>query len=184
MAFPAARAFGAGTAMLYVVQVIGGKEKHVLKLMQKLVEPNLIKECFIPQYEVMKRFRGEWRKCVEILLPGYLFVSTNQPDRVAFQLRRIPAFAKMLGNDDMFTPLNDQEVAFINAFTETNYRVVEMSEGVNEGDEIVVLKGPLMNQTGLIKKIDRHKRLAYLEIEMLGRKKTVKLGLEIVRKRP
>lgn len=52
-----------------------------------------------------------------------------------------------------------------------------------EGDEIVILNGPLMNQTGLIKKIDRHKRLAYLEIEILGRTKTVKVGLEIVQKR-
>ena len=49
---------------------------------------------------------------------------------------------------------------------------------------IVILNGPLMNQTGLIKKLDRHKRLAYLEIEILGRVKTVKVGLEIVRKKP
>ena len=39
-----------------------------------------------------------------------------------------------------------------------------------EGDEIVILNGPLMNQTGLIKKLDRHKRLAYLEMEILGRR--------------
>lgn len=58
------------------------------------------------------------------------------------------------------------------------------SSGVMEGDEIVILNGPLMNQTGLIKKLDRHKRLAYLEIEILGRVKTVKVGLEIVRKKP
>lgn len=52
-----------------------------------------------------------------------------------------------------------------------------------EGDEVVILNGPLMGHVGLIKKIDRHKRLAYLEIEMLGRKKNVKIGLEIVGKK-
>lgn len=52
-----------------------------------------------------------------------------------------------------------------------------------EGDRIVILKGPLMNQAGLIRRIDRHKRLAYLEMEIMGRKKTVKVGLEIVKKR-
>lgn len=40
-----------------------------------------------------------------------------------------------------------------------------------------------MGHAGSIVKIDRHKRLAYLEMEMLGRKKNVKLGLEIVAKR-
>lgn len=170
--------------MWYVVQVVGGKEKHVLELMQTFVEDGLMEECFIPQYEIMKRIRGEWRKRLEVLLPGYIFVVTKKPDRLAYELRKVPAFTKLLGNNDVFIPLADQEVAFINAFTEPDHRVVEMSEGVIEGDTIVILNGPLMGQTGLIKKIDRHKRLAYLEIEILGRVKSVKVGLEIVRKKP
>lgn len=170
--------------MWYVVQVVGGKEKHVLELMQTFVEDGLMEECFIPQYEIMKRIRGEWRKRLEVLLPGYIFVVTKKPDRLAYELRKVPAFTKLLGNNDVFIPLADQEVAFINAFTEPDHRVVAMSEGVIEGDTIVILNGPLMGQTGLIKKIDRHKRLAYLEIEILGRVKSVKVGLEIVRKKP
>ena len=62
-------------------------------------------------------------------------------------------------------------------------QVVAMSEGYIEGDEIVVLSGPLMGRTAQIKKIDRHKRLAYLDVCMCGRTKMVKLGLEIVRKK-
>jgi len=41
-----------------------------------------------------------------------------------------------------------------------------------------------MSAGGLIRKIDRHKRLAYLEIRILGRVKTVKVGLEVTRKVP
>lgn len=59
---------------------------------------------------------------------------------------------------------------------------MKMSEGIIEGDQILILKGPLMNHTGLVKKIDRHKRLAYLEIYMCGRQLTIKAGLEIVKK--
>ena len=58
-----------------------------------------------------------------------------------------------------------------------------MSEGVIEGDRIVVLKGPLVNRTGWIRKINRRKRTAYLEIEMFGRTIQTKIGLGIVRKR-
>lgn len=170
--------------MWYVVQVVGGQEKRVLALMQKFVDGDLLEECFIPQYEIMKRLQGVWQKRLEVLLPGYLFVVTKHPNKLANELRQVPAFTRLLGNNDTFIPLPDQEVAFINAFTQTDHRIVEMSEGIIEGDWIVVLNGPLMHQTGLIKKIDRHRRLAYLEIEILGRKKTVKVGLEIVRKKP
>lgn len=62
-------------------------------------------------------------------------------------------------------------------------QVVAMSEGYIEGDEIVILSGPLMGRAAQIKRIDRHKRVAYLDVRMFGRTKTVKLGLEIVRKR-
>lgn len=169
---------------MYVIQVIGGKEKRVLALLRKLVDEDLVQESFLAQYEVMKKYAGEWRKRTEVLLPGYIFVVTSKPEKLAAQLKRIPAFTRMLGNNDMFTPLSDQEIAFVNAFTDADHRTVELSQGVIEGDAIRILKGPLMNQLGLIKRIDRHKRLAYLEIEMLGRKKTIKLGLEIVTKRP
>ena len=119
-----------------------------------------------------------------MLLPGYVFVVTKNPNALKAQLRRVPRFTRLLGNDDMFTPLNDQEVAFLNAFTQPGKRTVELSTGVVEGDTVIILNGPLMGHDGLIKKIDRHKRLAYLELEMLGRKKTVKFGLEILAKRP
>ncbi len=169
--------------MWYVVQVTSGQENRALALFDKFVDGRLIEECFSPQYEVMKRVRGQWLKRRENLLPGYVFVTTKHPEELATALRKVPTFTRLLGNDDTFLPLTDQEIVFINAFAQAPERVVEMSEGIMEGDKVIILNGPLMNQTGLIKRIDRHKRLAYLEIEILGRIKQVKVGLEIVHKR-
>ena len=169
--------------MWYVIQTVGGQEDQVRCLMLKLVDPSLIQESFIPRYEVMKRIKGAWVKRAEVLLPGYVFVVTKDPGKLKASLRAVPRFTRLLGNDDMFTPLDDREVAFINAFTQPGKRTVELSTGVIEGDEVVILNGPLMGHAGSIVKIDRHKRLAYLELEMLGRKKNVKIGLEIVGKK-
>lgn len=169
--------------MWYVVQTMGGQEDQVCDLMLKLVDPDLIKEVFVPRYEVMKRIKGYWLKRNEVLLPGYVFVVTKEPGRLKEGLRKVPRFTRLLGNGDMFTPLDDREIAFVNAFTQPGKRTVDLSTGVIEGDDVVILNGPLMGNTSLISKIDRHKRLAYLEIEILGRRKTVKLGLEIVAKR-
>ena len=54
---------------------------------------------------------------------------------------------------------------------------MEFSQGVIEGDEVKVTKGPLKGQEAKIRKIDRHKRLAFLEMHMFGRTKVVKVGL-------
>lgn len=175
---------GKDFAMWYVIQTMGGQENQVLALMQRFVDESLVKEAFIPRYEAMKRIKGAWQKRTEALIPGYVFVVTKDPGKLKAELRRVPRFTRLLGNGDVFIPLDSQEVAFVNAFTRPGKRVVELSTGIIEGDHVIILNGPLMGHDGLIRKIDRHKRLAFLEIDMLGRKKTVKLGLEIVAKRP
>ena len=59
--------------------------------------------------------------------------------------------------NERFIPLADDEKTIISAFIGDDDHVMKMSEGLIEGDEIVVLKGPLMNHLGSVKKIDRHK---------------------------
>ena len=41
---------------------------------------------------------------------------------------------------------------------------VRMSEGYISGDKITVTRGPLMGFEGDIRKIDRHKRRAYIDV--------------------
>lgn len=58
-----------------------------------------------------------------------------------------------------------------------------MSEGIIEGSKVSVNSGPLQGMEGYIRKIDRHKRKAYLEIPFFGRTQNIQVGLEIVEKR-
>ena len=74
-------------------------------------------------------------------------------------------------------------MAWLGAFTNVETHVVEMSEGVIEGDRVLVTKGPLRGHEAQIARVDRHRRLAELEVHMFGRTKRIKVGLEIVRKR-
>lgn len=48
------------------------------------------------------------------------------------------------------------------------------------GDKIQITIGPLVGLEGLIVGINRHKRKAWLETMMFGRKQTIKVGLETV----
>ena len=74
-----------------------------------------------------------------------------------------------------------EEIAFLESFGGAK-QVVEMSQGVIEHSQVKVTSGPLQGKEGYIRKIDRHKRKAWLDIEMFGRTQNIQVGLEIVAK--
>lgn len=167
---------------LYVIQVMGGKEQHVCDLINRQLN-DAVKECFVPRREVMRRVEGEWVPMRETLFPGYLFVETRDIQQVMERLSHIPAFTRLLGvSDERVIPLSSDEVAWLTALMKPLDKVVVMSVGVIEGDRVMVTSGPLKGHEALISRIDRHKRAAYLDMRMFGRTKTIKVGLEIVRK--
>ena len=167
---------------LYVIQVIGSKEQHVCDLVKRQLN-NMIEDCFVPRREVMRRAEGQWTTIRETLFPGYLFVETKEIQHVMERLARIPAFTRLLGvGDEKVIPLSPDEVAWLTTLMKPLDKVVEMSVGVIEGDRVMVTSGPLKGHEALISRIDRHKRAAYLDMRMFGRTKTIKVGLEIVRK--
>jgi len=168
--------------MIYVLQVLGGKEERTRDLIAKLVNPEICRECFVPYCEVSQCHHGAWQTSKKIMFPGYLFIETGDVKTLAVELGKVPSLTKLLGNSEKFVPLSKQEVNLIERFTNGGH-VMEKSTGVIEGDEVKVFEGPLQGLEGLVKKIDRHKRLAFLEIQMFGRTLTVKAALEIVTKR-
>ncbi|MBQ7562801.1 MAG: KOW motif-containing protein [Lachnospiraceae bacterium] len=58
--------------------------------------------------------------------------------------------------------------------------VLDVSTGYYEGKGVRIIKGPLMGLEGQIKKINRHKRIAILELEMLSRMVEITVGLEVI----
>lgn len=172
------------TPSLYVVQVMGGTERrHRERILSAL--PNVVEDCFIPEYETMWAQRGVWKKKLVRLFPGYLFIQTKDPDALADAVASAPDFMRLLGGSDKgFQALTAEEVAWLDAFTEAGTHVVRMSEGVIEGDRVTVTKGPLRGREGQIARIDRHKRIAELEVRMFNQAKRVKVGLAIVWKKP
>lgn len=61
-------------------------------------------------------------------------------------------------------------------------QLVAMSTGIIENDRVRILTGPLQDMEGYIRKINRHKRKAWVSIEMFGRSVDMEVGLEIIKK--
>ena len=167
--------------MWYVVQVRTGTEENIRIQCEKHMSGEVLERCFIPYYEEAKRIRGNWTTLEKVLFPGYVFIITEKLERLYEQLHEVIGLTKLIGTGREIVPLCAEEIAFIQEIGGEN-QVVEMSEGVIEKSNVRITSGPLMGMEGIIRKIDRHKRKAWLEVPMFGRVQTVQVGVEIVAK--
>lgn len=187
--------------MWYAVWVRTGQEEKVLALCEKMIQKRkgvideaipgegvsgergkrIYEECFFPKYERARKLNGQWGRRREALFPGYLFFICEDVEELIRQLKSIPEFTRVLGDGEEPVALYPHEVEFLQKYTNED-KVLEMSLGFMEGDKLVVTEGPLMDYQGKIVHIDRHKRLATLEMEFFGRTVRMKVGLEVVRK--
>ena len=164
--------------MWYVIQTMAGSEEEVRRQAQLLI-PEV-------EFRILYRigsfkFRGEWTTKSLIMFPGYIFVITDDPSSIMMKLRKIEKFARMVKFDDMFIPVSAEEQRILSRMSGDD-DTIDTSTGIIEGDRIVVKEGPLIGLESRIKRIDRHKRLAYVEFSMGSRDVEVELGLSIIEK--
>ena len=168
--------------MWYVIWVETGKEHKVRGVLENLVPADTYEKIVIPEKAIQKKVKGQWRKVQSVLFPGYLFVVAEDITEFAAALNEVPEFTKMLKSGDVISAIHPKEEAVLERLVEKD-EMVDMSYGIIENDRVQILEGPLMGMEGLVKKINRHKRIAVLEMEMFERVMQVEVGVEIVEKR-
>lgn len=167
--------------MWYVIQVRSGNEENICLQCRKQIPETVLERCFIPCCEEEKRIRGEWIVRKKVLFPGYVFVVTGDLISLYRELKSVNGLTKMIGTGQEIVPLTEEEIEFLLEMGgEKQY--VEKSTGVIVNSKTHVLTGPLKGKEGYIRKIDRHKRKAWLEVEMFGRRQEIQVGLEIIAK--
>ena len=167
--------------MWYVVQVRVGTEHAICTQCENRISGTILERCFVPQYEEKRHVRGKWQVLRKNLFPGYVFMVTDEPEELYKGLKLVDGLTKIIGTGDEIVPLTDEEVELLQKLGGEE-QVVEMSEGIIENSVVKIQSGPLQGMEALICKIDRHKRKAYLEVEMFGRVQRVEAGLEIFSK--
>ena len=167
--------------MWYVVQVRSGTEHNIRIQCNKKIPDTIMERCFIPYYEEKKKQNGSWNTLQKILFPGYIFMITEDVEKLFFHLKTIEGMTKLIGTGNDIIPLTEEEIIFLQRLG-GDEQIVSMSEGIIEGTQVTIISGPLKGMEGLIQKIDRHKRKAWLELELFGRMQQVEVGLEITKK--
>jgi len=147
---------------------------------------------FVPVKETPYRSKGVIHKVPKPLFPGYIFIQTGiEPDLIADKLEA--ALRDVGGNKHLYSILHygdnkkdvvvrdDERVHWERLFNEDF--CIKGSVGIIEGDVTRVTFGALMGLEGRIKKINRHKREAVVEMHIMGQLREVAVMLEIVEKK-
>lgn len=165
--------------MWYVIQVRSRYETELAEQCRTRVL--LPGEDVYVMYGERMFFRSEsgWAKKKEVAFKGYLFVQTDDAEDLRKRLRKLHTMVKLLGVGDEPAPISPEEEALLFQLGGEEH-VIACSTGYKIGDRLVVTKGPMYGMEGYVKWTDRHRRMAGIEVELLGHKMIVKLGCEIL----
>lgn len=167
--------------MWYVIQVPTGREELTKDLCTDRLDSVHYNEIFILKYVKKIKKNGIWREVTRMLFPGYIFVDTDDIVSVKQDLTGVKTMTIVLGSDGEPVPVSPEERSFLQSLIDENY-VVRMSAGFIIGDEIALISGPLRNTKGIIKRVDRHKRQAVIDVELFGGVNSATVGLEVIKK--
>lgn len=167
--------------MWCAMHVKDGKEVQMETFVSNLLSERLDARCFHLTRYRRKKYGGQWLTVQEKLLPGYVFITTDKPEQLYWELKRAETSEILWSNEEYVATLKEGEVDLIEkiAGNKDNLGEIHLSEvELKQNGCIKVLSGPLLQVEDKIKKIDLHKRVAEIETDFMGQKKVLYLGIE------
>ena len=169
----------------YVLFTRTGREEKVEQLLKERLDTDVFVP-FVPLHERLFKISGTIKKELKPLFPSYVFIESEVSSQEF--MKRINALIH-ISHDIVHTlRYSDTEIAM----RESEKRMmlslcnddhcIESSSGIIEGDRIYITDEPLKGWESIIKKVNRHKRQAWIEIEFIGEMRLVSVALEIVEK--
>lgn len=166
--------------MWYVIQTITGKEQILIELLRKIPDSRSIDKCFYIRRESIRRLGGECIICEELMFPGYIFVQTQNPEKLYEMLRQIPRLTRILGKEECeFYPLPKEEEKFLKCLlNKDKENIVRLSPvKVDEQGELLECSGVLKYFEPCIVRKRIRLRYVFIRITLLGRERDIKLGI-------
>ena len=173
----------------YIMSVWTGKERSVTENIRAYNTEKSINNVspFVPLKEFFLKRNGNIKKATSIMFPGYVFAESKM-DAYEF-LNYAKGLRRTLHNSMTVLKYGDSDEIAIRweerlvLMKLMNHEwCVKTSQGFKENDIVTITEGALVGCEGQIKKIDRHKMTALIEVEMLGKKNRVELGLQVLRR--
>jgi transcriptional antiterminator NusG len=171
----------------HVFFVKTGKEAEALEEVARAFSRDEVKP-FLPYVENLFRKNGMAKRERQLMFPGYLFVETSIVGdefwkRSAKCIQKSESIMRLLLHcNSEQASVTDEERKAIQELWVGDERGIAASQGVIEGDKVAITEGSLVGMEAIIKKIDRHKLKAEVEIDFLGKAHRITVGLEIIKR--
>ena len=137
-----------------------------------------VKDVFVPTYDCMRRYGGAWHREKRRLFPSYVFLDSENEELLLEEFRKSTVTA---GRKKCMFSIGREEEEFLKKLCGESHHL-NMSRGVIRKGSTQIMEGPLKGMESRIRRIDRHKRLARVEIMMRRGCHTFPAGLEITEK--
>ncbi len=165
--------------MWCVVHVKDGGEGYMEDLVAGLLPKGLYARCFHLTRNRRKKYEGQWQTVQENLFPGYVFIDTDQPDKVYKELKKTPKPKLLFSDEEYVSTLEKHESDLIERLADRSGRIGISMVRIGPDGKIHYLSGPLSGMGNMVRRINLHKRIAEIEAEVMGRKRVLYLGIEI-----
>lgn len=171
----------------YVLFVKVGYENRVLNQFKTYFNKEHIVP-FIPKIEIFHKYAN---KCIQkenkIMFPGYIFIESNYGSVVLVGMinkfindHEAPLKLLKYGDSCDYAMRKCEKSLLLSFYNKES--CIEASTGLIQGDKTTVIHGPLKGRENIIKKIDRSRRKAIIEVDFMGRCVPITVGLDILKK--
>ena len=170
----------------YVLFTLTGKEEELVDRISKTFDLDAAKP-FVPKRENLFKRRGCVYKSVEILFPGYVFVA-SEIKNIDFAittrkiLEQVNRKFRLLGDkNDHYYIVSNRDKELLGELMDNNY-CIPSSSGIIENERVIITEGPMRGKESIIKKIERHKRQAVIELSFMGCIRQITVAMDIIQK--
>ena len=164
--------------MWYVAQTACGKERAAIEECRNALPENIAARIFVPRYQYRKKYQGQWHTEEAAAFPGYVFIESENSTELEEVLERIPHTVTPVRIGGGFYPIRAEEETFLRKMLDEQ-DCIRCSIGYLVDGQLMVWQGPLKHAVERVRKIDRHKRLAEVEVRLFEESRQMKLGLEV-----
>lgn len=166
--------------MWYVIQTQTGGEEKLVDLIEKMIPKEQYEECFCMNRECVRKTEKGYEIFLRPLFPAYIFVVTNNPGRLFFELKRVPRLTKLLSNEeDTFFSVSSEEEEFLKNVQNEEHIVRRSLVEVDDEGTIIKADGAVGVYLRNIVRQRLRKRYVCVEQEFLGEKRKIYLGIKL-----
>jgi len=164
----------------YVIFVESGKEEKVQKWLDFHFAMETLRH-LVPKRKLIEKKGGKSYQVIKKLFPGYVFICVHMDLEKYKIIMNIPNLICILNTGAYYSQVNNSEMSVILRLV-GNDDIIDYSRVYVENSKILVKEGCLFGIEGIIKKIDKHKNRAKVQLNFMGELRFVDVGIELLHK--